>query len=350
MGRTLALVAAVLALLVCCAHGGRVTVAIRQRNLARVARWAERIATPGNAEYGRFVSGSQLRQVLAPATEAVQAHLERVCGQRGVASADGTLVVVPECAADAIQHPEVELTVFSSSLTAGARRHRRDARTAAEPGLTVTPASLIARYGQPYPYQPRQSGPHQAVAEFEEAYFYPSDVASYQSMFDLPPNPMANVVGPNKPNSSNAYLGEASLDTQVISINGMSSWVFSHPPFDLLVRMGGACVCCLFDGLMHAVLGRQCVFLWRLGSPHPLHLVGLGRKHVPCWTASARQPGVHETRHARCRSDLRVFPPPPRLILFQGTQSLSRQVMLAPATRASCAARTIPHSPHHRPT
>lgn len=100
------------------------------------------------------------------------------------------------------------------------------------PGMYVTPEVVFDRYGQPNPPPPVNAS--QACAEFEQAYFYPTDVAKFQAMFNLSANPIARIVGPNHP--QDGYIGEASLDTQWLSINGVRTWVYSigSPGMDLL--------------------------------------------------------------------------------------------------------------------
>ncbi|KAL6075503.1 polynucleotide 3'-phosphatase [Balamuthia mandrillaris] len=74
----------------------------------------------------------------------------------------------------------------------------------------------------------------QAVAEFQEAYFYPSDIRVFEKHFGLPLQPVARVIGINDPDSG--FLGEASLDTQyIIGVGtGIETWVWEMLDFDLL--------------------------------------------------------------------------------------------------------------------
>jgi tripeptidyl-peptidase-1 len=74
----------------------------------------------------------------------------------------------------------------------------------------------------------------QAVAEFEQAYFYPSDVPLFEKKFGLPIQPVAKIIGKNDPSSG--YLGEASLDVEYIIGVGtqIPTWVFSFDLFDLV--------------------------------------------------------------------------------------------------------------------
>eukprot|EP01095_Lingulamoeba_sp_RSL-Kostka_P008644 TRINITY_DN2926_c0_g1_i1.p1 TRINITY_DN2926_c0_g1~~TRINITY_DN2926_c0_g1_i1.p1 ORF type:complete len:373 (+),score=78.24 TRINITY_DN2926_c0_g1_i1:27-1145(+) len=74
----------------------------------------------------------------------------------------------------------------------------------------------------------------QAVAEFQEAYFYPSDLTLFQNTYGLPLLNVSNIIGINAPNYG--YLGEASLDVEWITTVGsnITTWDFSFSQFDMV--------------------------------------------------------------------------------------------------------------------
>jgi tripeptidyl-peptidase I len=99
------------------------------------------------------------------------------------------------------------------------------------PGSNTTPPVLLARYNISQGAPVDSESNSLAVAEFEQAYFYQSDLNEYQKKYGLN---VRNVTihGPNKPQQG--YLGECSLDTQVGSIINASVWDFSQDQFDLI--------------------------------------------------------------------------------------------------------------------
>jgi len=73
----------------------------------------------------------------------------------------------------------------------------------------------------------------QAVAEFEEAAYYSSDLASFQREYNIITNPISTLIGPNK--TKDGYYAECSLDVEYITALGqnVSTWMISHDQFDL---------------------------------------------------------------------------------------------------------------------
>lgn len=57
-------------------------------------------------------------------------------------------------------------------------------------------------------------GNSQACAQFLGQYFTPSDLATFQQTYNLPPQPISRVVGKNDPNNVGI---EASLDVEYIT-------------------------------------------------------------------------------------------------------------------------------------
>ena len=102
-------------------------------------------------------------------------------------------------------------------------------------GMDVTPTVLHELYGLNNISHALKEA-NQSVAEFESAFFFPSDVENFLREFHLPVR-KPHIVGPNKP--STGYLGEASLDVEYIMSTGVGvgTTVVSIDPtlgFDLI--------------------------------------------------------------------------------------------------------------------
>jgi hypothetical protein len=69
-----------------------------------------------------------------------------------------------------------------------------------EPGISITPAIIknLYKIGSAVGKADNNS---QAVAEFEQEYFYPSDIPIFQKKFDLPLKNISRIVGRNQPNT-----------------------------------------------------------------------------------------------------------------------------------------------------
>jgi len=134
--------------------------------------------------------------------------------------------------------------------------HRRQAE---EPGSNITPQVIKSLYkiGNRVGGSKLSS---QAVAEFEQAYFYPSDILEFEKLYNLPIQPIAKIIGPNDP--ENGYLGEATLDTEYIIGVGTNipSWVTTN-------RFFVCCWCCCQQSYSHT---HQGVLYWnsRFGFDH----------------------------------------------------------------------------------
>jgi subtilase family serine protease len=77
--------------------------------------------------------------------------------------------------------------------------------------------------------------PHtsQGLAEFEQEYFYPSDITTFQQKYNLPQK-AAKIIGKNDPNTG--YLGEATLDVEYAFAMAphADTWVWSFDAYDLV--------------------------------------------------------------------------------------------------------------------
>lgn len=79
--------------------------------------------------------------------------------------------------------------------------------------LGTTPSTILQSYNISS-YESSSPGNSQAVSAFLNQYFKPSDLARFQSHFEVPTNPIAKVVGEN--NDRKPGL-ESSLDVQYIT-------------------------------------------------------------------------------------------------------------------------------------
>lgn len=93
-----------------------------------------------------------------------------------------------------------------------------------DPGQDVTPPLIRTQYNGPsasaYSPPATPDGSGLAVAEFEQAYFFPDDVSTFQQKYGLTVHNVT-IVGKNKPETG--YLGEASLDTQCVHATSFST-------------------------------------------------------------------------------------------------------------------------------
>jgi len=79
--------------------------------------------------------------------------------------------------------------------------------------LVVTPPVIKKFFGIPDNLVGTQSNNSQAVAQFLGQYYDPTDLAKFQSTYNLQAQPVSNVVGPNDPSQPGV---EASLDIEYI--------------------------------------------------------------------------------------------------------------------------------------
>ena len=105
------------------------------------------------------------------------------------------------------------------------------------PGIDVTPEVIRNLYKITYPstYASRSLNVSQAIAEFEDAYAFPADLAIFLAQNNLPPAPVPTVVG-KLPKPSKGYYAEYSLDQEfIVGIGqGVNTWAFYLDAFDLI--------------------------------------------------------------------------------------------------------------------
>lgn len=116
----------------------------------------------------------------------------------------------------------------------------------------LTPQTIADHYN--VPLSGFQANGSQAVVEFEQQYYSPSDLTQFQLMMGLPTDTPVNVVGPN-----NASMpgGEANLDIQCTPRFGLClcvPWLFvvdDAPPCVCAPRLDGVVAGCEHDVLVH---------------------------------------------------------------------------------------------------
>lgn len=93
-------------------------------------------------------------------------------------------------------------------------------------GANITPLVLQTLYNLPSTAQSTPLLASMSVAEFEQAYFYATDLVAFQKNYSLPNAPV-QVHGKNDP--YNGYLGECSLDVEYVTAAGagLNAWMFS---------------------------------------------------------------------------------------------------------------------------
>eukprot|EP01097_Dermamoeba_algensis_P008398 TRINITY_DN55_c0_g1_i1.p1 TRINITY_DN55_c0_g1~~TRINITY_DN55_c0_g1_i1.p1 ORF type:complete len:592 (-),score=168.93 TRINITY_DN55_c0_g1_i1:198-1742(-) len=260
---------------------------MKQRNLEKLESVLMSVSDPDSENYGRHLSIEELSELIAPPKEAhdeVIAWLqERVNSLGGSFSrhvqvrrnkvGDYMFVCLPSYMAEnifkvqfshfshrsdktkkvgktqAILRSKIpyklptHLSQYVDSITGlsdfpllGTKYGRRP--TAVEPlrkdpGIDVTPQVLTKLYNVKVRGDNTQKN-GQALAEFEQEYFYESDLNLFQQKHGLPVQNVSTIVGVNNPSSG--VLGEASLDVQYmmgVSVN-VDTWVFSLDIFDLV--------------------------------------------------------------------------------------------------------------------
>ncbi|KNC52497.1 family S53 protease [Thecamonas trahens ATCC 50062] len=232
-----------------------------------ILKAAEAIADPRSPSYAAYVSADELREMCAPSEAVLDALADGLGLPRAalVLAPLGDAVYATVSLAHAAKAWGVEWAWFVRGQGARLLRHSGsagvelpaaamadvlyvvglddfpparkalagDGVASQFPGQDVTPGLIAKIYGITYDVAVPASVA-QAVAEFEEAYFYPSDVAVFLKQYGLPAAAPPTIVGKNDPDKG--YLGEATLDVEYIvgMGRGVATWVFSLKDFDLV--------------------------------------------------------------------------------------------------------------------
>jgi tripeptidyl-peptidase-1 len=243
-------------------------VELKQRNLDELERRFWSVSDPTSPDYGKFMTLPQLRDLISPPSSHVRAVREWL--QSGeptsvevVPTGDYIKVTMSVSAAERlfgvelVRYVRIKEGREASRSILRAREQKyilpmhiagliysvaglidfpplvKPRPMADEPGISITPAIIknLYKIGSAVGKADNNS---QAVAEFEQEYFYPSDIPIFQKKFDLPLKNISRIVGRNQPNTG--YLGEASLDTEYMMAvaNNVPTWVFYQDSFDLV--------------------------------------------------------------------------------------------------------------------
>lgn len=212
-------------------------------------------STPGTSLYRRFMSMSELRELVGATPksikavhdylahsgatnvqilrtgDAVAAEIDALFARKlGYTSGDRVSVEVPSqlaphvraaiiIADTAKKSPSKHHRVSGSSSSSGGSSSSSESSGSGsrQPGMTQTPSSIRARYDVPEPESlpPFPRNYTQGVAEFEGEYFYDSDVEAFAKRFGLR-NVSIPVMGPTA-SSSQADATEGTLDLEYMA-------------------------------------------------------------------------------------------------------------------------------------
>lgn len=238
-------------------------IALKQQNLDVLEQTLLRVSDPRDAAYGRHLSHMEVQRLVAPQQESVQAVLDwlrehSVDLAHGLAispNADFVRVVVPVSLAERMLQAEFHHFQHAASghavhrlaapytLPARLAAHvdfvgptvrfprvqRAALRLNALPDAAVTPAMLRQLYNVGAA-EGRSPDNLQAVAQFLEQYYSPSDLAAFFARFYQPAvgRNVSRVQGPNTPSQPGM---EATLDIQYIMALGgnVSTEFWSFP-------------------------------------------------------------------------------------------------------------------------
>eukprot|EP01094_Clydonella_sp_ATCC50884_P022674 TRINITY_DN5260_c0_g1_i3.p2 TRINITY_DN5260_c0_g1~~TRINITY_DN5260_c0_g1_i3.p2 ORF type:complete len:562 (+),score=107.91 TRINITY_DN5260_c0_g1_i3:74-1687(+) len=240
----------------------RLRFALAQRNLHLLEQLLSNVSTPTHEQYLQFWSVDEVDALVAPDPAHVRqltAYLKQLGASEYRLSPSGCFVSAALPAHIIESTFNVQLGVFAHGgehivrstapytlpeelggavtavdfLSDFPLRRSKEELIAKYPGDDITPPVIKQLYNitATGSYNPNAA---QAVAEFEEAYFYPSDLSTFEDKYGLPQQAIEKIVGINAPNTG--YLGEASLDVQYIVGVGTNipTWVWSQRPFDLV--------------------------------------------------------------------------------------------------------------------
>eukprot|EP00128_Syssomonas_multiformis_P017454 Colp12_sorted_trinity150504_noHs@16589 len=249
-----------------------IRIALKQHNLAVLEKIALEVSDPSSPFYGNHLSNEQVKNIIAPPNQAVEVvrgwlgsdipHTVSVHGDYVIAHipADRVKALFGISELSHFTHPflaksgrsfvrtdasytlpsevaaVVDFVTGISDFPPVSPMFHRDlsfGNLGKEPGMNVNPPIIRKLYGlSGVESITQKSG--QAVALFEESYFFTSDITAFEQKYGLPEYNITQVVGFNDP--FEGYLGEAALDTQYVMGIGVGNptWVFERDPFDLV--------------------------------------------------------------------------------------------------------------------
>lgn len=232
---------------------------LKQRNVAELYQRFESISDPLSADYGRFLTQHELTALISPSTETLQlvedwlreanvdvelnSNLDIALCRTDVAGANR---LVSGATWSYFQNEAGHTVVRSATpylipsrlvghidAIAGLRTFPpARPRSLAPRGTTstggISPAEIKKYFNMPANIAGTASSNLQAVAEFLEQYYAPSDLTTFQQNFKLPKQAVTKVDGPNV--ASNPGI-EASLDIEYIMgvAPGVPTWFVYTP-------------------------------------------------------------------------------------------------------------------------
>ena len=241
------------------------TLAIKQQNLAVLAGLLEQTASVDSPHYGQWSTYQEVSDLVKPSARCESAvFVEWLGAFAGVAverrpSPDWAVISAPVSTVEALLHVKLSAFVHLSSsktiirslagysvpaevaecldFVGGIIRFPRIPDRSSASAVASAASSEVATAFQTNPaliqslynvtVAPASPTNIQAVASFLQQYYSPADLAQFQSMFEQPNLPIANLLGPN--NSSDTGT-EATLDVQYINgvtDSSVTTWVYS---------------------------------------------------------------------------------------------------------------------------
>ncbi|KAJ6652293.1 hypothetical protein lerEdw1_012746 [Lerista edwardsae] len=250
----------------------RLTLALRQQNVARLAEVLREVSSPDSARYGQFLSLVEVRSLVQPSSltldtvrKWLEAHGVRACS--GVSTLDFLQCRVPAGTAEQLlpgaqfhRYENGERSVVRSpfpytlheeladhvDFVGGLHRFPAERRVISRAWATekslpqnaglptlhlgVTPAVIRKRYNLTDGDVGTSSNNSQACAQFLEQYFHPADLAEFMQLFGgsfAHHSSVDQVVGHQGWGKAGV---EASLDVEYLMSTGanISTWVFSN--------------------------------------------------------------------------------------------------------------------------
>ena len=237
----------------------RVTFAIKRTNAEWLEAKLKAVSYPDSPEYGKYLNFDEIARHVHGCPESVQALISTL-ESFGISRSDVDFTLGMDFAVTELPIDVVE-TMFSTRLHRYQRVGDKDRVVTTALDYTVPPTLLdhldfvsgIAGFPRANRVSPRKSDKSarvlgttpqsiytsynvnytasstnnaQAIASFLKQYFNPKDLADFQKKFDLPANPIVEVIGVNNPNDAGI---EAELDVQYISALGKNvpTWFVS---------------------------------------------------------------------------------------------------------------------------
>lgn len=235
-----------------------VTFAIKQTNTGWLAKKLREVSYPDSPSYGKYMNFDEIAKYVHGRPESVKAVMDALT-LAGVTSDRVDFTIGMDFAVASMTVSETE-RLFSAQMYRFRNKERKGvilrsskivipqsmaphvdfvsgvsdfpknvitSRTSTKlpSSVSMSPKTIDKDYNISG-YTSTNTNNSQAIAGFLGQYFDPSDLADFQKMYDIPSNPIAKVVGENKPDDPGV---EASLDVQYITATGrnVDTWFIS---------------------------------------------------------------------------------------------------------------------------